>query len=98
MRDELDLPPEFCQYRDEGCELSDSCLECHLPECIYDTIGEIKRLRKEARDKEMVRLFNTRSKGVKELARIFGVSERTVQRALKTIVILRERQRPKNPS
>ncbi|MFH1031210.1 MAG: hypothetical protein V1767_01365 [Chloroflexota bacterium] len=28
---ELDLPPEFCQYRDEGCEVATSCLRCPLP-------------------------------------------------------------------
>ena len=31
----------------------------------------------------MGRLFTTRGKGVKELALMFGVSQRTVQRALK---------------
>ena len=25
---QLDLRPEFCQYRDEGCELAGSCLNC----------------------------------------------------------------------
>ena len=24
---ELDLPPEYCHYRDEGCDLADSCLD-----------------------------------------------------------------------
>jgi transcriptional antiterminator len=33
----------------------------------------------------MVRLFNTEGKGIKELALIFGVSQRTVQRALKGV-------------
>jgi hypothetical protein len=23
---ELDLPPEYCHYRDGGCEFADSCL------------------------------------------------------------------------
>ena len=39
----------------------------------------IKRLRA----REMARLFNAEGKGIKELAIIFGVSRRTVQRALK---------------
>ncbi|GAI69128.1 unnamed protein product, partial [marine sediment metagenome] len=34
-------------------------------------------------DREIVRLFTTEGKGVKELALSFGVSQRTVQRALK---------------
>ena len=38
---------------------------------------------KGLRNKEMERLFSTEGKGIKELAQIFGVSQRTVQRALK---------------
>jgi len=33
----------------------------------------------------MVRLFTTTGKGIKELAISFGVSQRTVQRALKRV-------------
>ena len=29
---EIDLPPEFCRYRDEGCELAESCLDCPFPQ------------------------------------------------------------------
>ena len=40
---------------------------------------------KGLRDKEMARLFSTEGKEIKELALIFGVSQRTVQRALKGV-------------
>ncbi|MFC1985388.1 helix-turn-helix domain-containing protein [Chloroflexota bacterium] len=80
---ELDLPPEYCHYRDEGCELSDSCLNCPLPKCIYDEPGGRQRWLKRLRAREMARLFTVEGKGVKELAEMFGVSQRTVQRALK---------------
>lgn len=80
---ELDLPPEYYHYRDEGCELAESCLNCPFPICIYDEPGGKQRLLKKQRDGEMVRLFRDAGKGVKELASIFGVSQRTVQRALK---------------
>jgi hypothetical protein len=40
---ELDLPPEYCHYRDDGCEFADnllhckaSCLSCPFPNCVYD--------------------------------------------------------------
>jgi hypothetical protein len=33
---ELDLKPEYCHYRDEGCELGESCLNCRLPICVHD--------------------------------------------------------------
>ena len=79
----LDLPPEYCRYRDEGCDLADSCLNCPLPKCIYDEPGGKQRWLKRLRAGEMARLFTTGGKGIKELALIFGVSQRTVQRALK---------------
>ena len=80
---ELDLPPEYCQYRDEGCEFAASCLNCPLPKCIYDQLGGKQRWLKRQRDREIVRLFSTEGKEVKELALMFGLSQRTVQRALK---------------
>lgn len=82
----LDLPPEYCQYHDEGCELADSCLNCPFPECIYDEPRGKQRWLKRLRAREMVRLFTTKGKGVRELAILFAVSQRTVQRALKTVL------------
>ena len=80
---ELDLPPEYCHYRDEGCDLADSCLNCPFTRCIYDEPRGKQRWLKRLRAKEMARLFTTEGKGVKELALMFDVSQRTVQRALK---------------
>ena len=82
---ELDLPPEYCQYRDEGCEFADSCLNCPLPKCIYEEPGGKQRWLKKLRAREMAKLFTTEGKGMKELAQIFDVSQRTVQRALKVV-------------
>ena len=79
---ELDLLPEYCHYRDQGCEFADSCLNCPLPKCIYDEPRGKQRWLKRLRDREMVGLFNE-GKGAKELALVFGVSQRTVQRALR---------------
>jgi DNA-binding transcriptional ArsR family regulator len=78
-----DLPPEYCRYRDEGCDLSGSCLNCPFPNCVYEESGGRQRWVKKLRAREMARLFTTKGKSVKELALIFGVSQRTVQRALK---------------
>ena len=80
---EYDLPPEYCRYRDEGCEFAESCLNCPFPECIYDEPGGKQHWLKRLRDKEIVNLFTNKSKEVKELALMFGVSQRTVQRVLK---------------
>jgi len=82
-RDELDLLPEYMRYRDEGCEFADSCLNCPFPRCVYELPGGRQYWLKKRRDKEMVRLFTIESKTVRELALMFSVSQRTVQRALK---------------
>ena len=89
---ESDLPPEFCHYRDEGCELFDSCLTCSLPQCIYDEPRGKQHWVKNLRNKEMVRLYTREGKGIKELALIFGISRRTVQRALKDSLLKSPRQ------
>ena len=80
---EPDLLPEYCQYTDEGCEFAGSCLGCSLPRCVYDLPGGKQRWLKEMRDEEVVKQFADEGKGVKELATIFGISQRTVQRILK---------------
>jgi hypothetical protein len=82
---DLDLPPEYCHYKDSGCDLADSCLNCPFQECIYDKPGGRQRWLKRQRDKEIARLFTTDGKGVKELALMFDISQRTVQRALKGV-------------
>jgi len=80
---ELDLPPEYCHYRDEGCEFADSCLNCPLPMCVHDEPGGRQGVLKRRRARAMVRLFAGEGKGTKELAQLFRVSQRTVQRTLK---------------
>ena len=82
----LDLRPEYCRYQDEGCEFAESCLNCPLPVCIYEESGGKRRWLKKQRDEEMARLHTTEGKGISELAQIFGVSQRTVQRALKDVL------------
>ncbi len=78
-----DLPPEYCHYQDDGCELTSSCLKCPFPGCIYDEPRGKQRLLKGLRNREIVRLTRKEGKGLSELAAIFGISQRTVQRALK---------------
>jgi hypothetical protein len=88
---DIDLCPEFCQYRDDGCDVAArylgrkaSCLNCPFIKCIYDEPGGKQRLSKRLRAQEMARLFTDEGKGIKELAALFSVSRRTVQRALKS--------------
>lgn len=81
---QLDLPPEYCHYHDEGCEISRSCLDCVLPVCIYELPGGRRRWLIIQRNREIARKHSYEGKGVKELALSFGVSQRTVQRVLKS--------------
>lgn len=83
---EIDLPPEFCHYRDEGCELAESCLNCPFAGCIYDEPGGKQRWTKRLRAKEIARLHIMEGKKIKELSEMFGISQRTVQRVLKTVM------------
>ncbi len=70
----LDLPPEYCRYQDDGCDLADSCLNCPFPNCIYEEHGGRQHWLKGLRDREIARLFYGEGKIIKELAQIFGVS------------------------
>ena len=81
-QDERDLPPELCHYRDEGCEYAKSCLACPFPQCLYDEPRGRQRWLKGKRNKEIKRLFNSGWK-ISELAPLFGVRQRTIQKALK---------------
>ena len=80
---ELDLLPEHYHYRDEGCDLARSCLKCPFASCVYEESGGKRRMLKRLRAREMATLFTSKGRRIKELADTFGVSRRTVQRALK---------------
>ena len=80
--DELDLLPEYCHYKDEGCEFAASCLNCPFARCVYDEPGGKQHFVQELRNREILRLY-TEGKEIKELASMFGISQRTIHRALK---------------
>lgn len=75
--DDADLPT----FPDRGCELSPSCLSCHLPVCKHDdphfAQRELRRRRLEA-----VEDGARRGLSVERIARDLGVKERTVVRRL----------------
>jgi hypothetical protein len=77
-----DLLPEYCAYRDEGCELAASCLDCPFPECIYDSHWGSKKRRNALRDQEIVRLFTVKKKTQTEIAKIYRISLRSIRRIL----------------
>jgi len=77
-----DLLPEEFPYEDAGCEMAPSCLECPFPKCLEDEPRGKQKQSKRSRD-ETMRQMRREGKSVAEIARIFDVSRRTVDRALK---------------
>lgn len=78
-----DLPPEYCRYQDEGCELFPSCLECPSARCVYEEPGGKMQREKKLRNKEMMKLSRAQGKSIQEIAQAFGVTTRTVYRILR---------------
>ncbi len=82
LRPRADALPEHLHYRDEGCDLFASCLACPLPRCRYDVPGGVRTMLSGARDREIRRLREDEALPIEEIARRFGISRRTVFRAL----------------
>ena len=78
----LDMQPESYAYRDNGCAVARSCLRCPLSRCKYDDPNERRREARDRRDGEMLAVRRRERLTVPELAVRFGVSERTVFRAV----------------
>ena len=76
-----DTLPEHTRYKDDGCDMSPSCLECPLPLCKYDDPGWVQRESKRTRDDS---IYRARLDGdpVSDIAQRFGVSARTVHRVI----------------
>jgi transcriptional regulator of acetoin/glycerol metabolism len=79
----VDELPERLEYRDEGCDLFHSCLTCPLPRCRYDVPGGVRTLVNQERDHQMRALREDGGLSVDQIAERFGVSRRTVFRALR---------------
>ena len=84
MESRLNLLPEEFPYEDEGCELFPSCLNCPFPICIKEEPWGKERWLKLSRARRMMEL-KQEGKNTGEIARIFQVSPRTVQRWLKVV-------------
>lgn len=78
----VDQLPELYPYKDDGCELSPSCLNCPMPRCKYDDPGWMQRERRRRRDQAVLNARRQDGLTVPQLARRFRVSERTIFRIL----------------
>lgn len=67
-------------YRDEGCELATSCLNCPFPRCHYDDPVIPRKARNALRNAEILRLLREEHMAVPDIAEHCKVSESTVYR------------------
>ena len=73
--------PENTVYRDTGCDLAPSCLECPLALCKYDDPNGARYDQTVMRDTEIMRLFAEGLK-VSTIALRVNISNRTVYRVI----------------
>src|SRR4030042_2663869 len=78
-----DRLPDYSDYRDEGCDLFSSCLKCPLPRCRHDKQPHGRRAARCLRDMEILRQHNSAGRSAAEIAKVFGVSKRTIQRIIR---------------
>jgi hypothetical protein len=76
------IPPEDSNWKDGGCELFPSCLNCPLPHCVEERPHGKQKLRLAARSHRIAQL-KRRGKDTAEIARLCRISQRSVQRILK---------------
>ena len=81
-----DLLPEEFPYEDRGCELFPSCLNCPFPNCVKEEPWGKEKFLKRRRAERMMEL-KREAKSVTEIARIFEVSPRTVQRWMNVVTV-----------
>ena len=79
-----DTLPENVSYRDDGCDVSPSCLRCPLVVCKYDDPGWLRRVGRLSRDLLVMEVRRREGLSVSELAARFGLSARTIHRIIQS--------------
>lgn len=72
-------------YHDTGCKYFPSCLNCPLPECLYDNpqgLAEYRAQQRLERDRSAVAIILRENLTAREAAERFGKTERTIYRIL----------------
>lgn len=80
------LLPEDAEYRDTGCDISPSCLACHLPQCRYDPAVPSHVMASFSRQRKAVIMVKA-GVDVDGIAALLGVSRRQVFRYLETRLV-----------
>jgi len=74
--------PDNHNYVDEGCDISSSCLNCKFLLCKYDDKKYSKKYKIFHRNRE-INLKIKQGVSIKEIAKFFNLSTRTVRRVIK---------------
>lgn len=75
-------PTELHPFKDDGCEVSPSCLNCAFPRCKYDDQGWMQRERRRRRDQAVLEARQRDGLTVRQIARRFDINERTIYHIL----------------
>lgn len=76
-----DALPDRLDYRDDGCTVAPSCLNCPLPKCRYDVRGGAAAMERDTRNLEII-ASHRQGATVNALAQRFSLSRREVFRVL----------------
>jgi len=67
----------------DGCDASDSCLTCPLPECKYDDPAGYKAHLQNHKDQYRAAIISAEHLTIEEAANRFAVSQRSILRLMK---------------
>ena len=78
-----EVSPEVFHYEDTGCEISNSCLDCPLPQCKYDDPVWFQKCQRLAKDMKVIKAMQKDELTVEETAEKFDVTGRTIFRIMR---------------
>lgn len=76
-------------FKDDGCEVSDACLDCPLSRCKHDDRDWYRFWRLRTKQLAMGQAIEREGLTVKSAASRFGVTTRTIQRVRRTCRLAR---------
>ena len=77
---ELNPDPVIPRQEPNGCDMSDSCLECPLPRCKHEDPLGYRKTKLQERDHAYIEVINPDNLSTKEAAEKLGINRRMVLR------------------
>ncbi len=72
--------PLMPQLIEDGCEVTESCLECPLPQCKFDDPAGYRAIKQKQKDQERCKIINEEGLSIEQAADRFGVTPQTMYR------------------